>query len=100
VFVSLSGNYSVVALDDTTGTGAGSDSTTKVAGSCAIKVDSTVGLADNLSAFNNSEEAAISSNGVTGPLAAGSHTFTARCAESDGDMAFTPQIAAVMLGSG
>ena len=100
VFVSLSGNYSVTALDDTLGPGSGSDVTTKVAGSCAIKVDSSVAIGVNVTSFNNGEEGALSSSLVTGSLAAGAHTFTARCAESDGDISYTPSIAAVMLGNG
>ena len=89
------------AIDDQAGPGSGSDSTTRVQGTCNLNVDNAgVTRSSSQSMITQDATDGVSITTVTAPLAAGTHSFSLRCLEEDGDIDWgQSRITAVMLGS-
>ena len=88
-------------LDDGAGPGSGVDDVLLAFGTCSLHVDNVSLIRSSTQSFNSLDNTdGVSITTVTGPLAAGSHTFQLRCLEEDGDIDWgQSRITAVMLGN-
>ena len=88
-------------LNDGIGPGSGSDETTSVQGTCSLHVDNaSLARSSSQNMITTGATDGLSITTVTGPLAAGTHTFALRCLEEDGDIDWgQSRITAVMLGN-
>jgi hypothetical protein len=89
-------------LNDPSGPGSGTDAIDRVQGTCSLHVDDvSIVRSSSQSMFDANATDGVSITSVTAPLAAGTHSFTLRCLEEDGDIDWgQSRITAVMLGNG
>ena len=88
-------------IDDVTGPGNASDAVDRVQGTCNLNVDDVgVTRSSSQSMFTPNDTDGVSITTVTAPLSAGTHSFSLRCLEEDGDIDWgQSRITAVMLGN-
>jgi hypothetical protein len=88
-------------LDDGAGPGFTTDAIDLVQGTCTLNVDNvSLTRSSSQSMFNANATDGFSISTVTASLPSGTHTFSLRCLEEDGDIDWgRSRITAVMLGS-
>ena len=100
VLVAISATTQVIALDDASGPGSGTDETSFALGSCAALIDDTRIVASATSGFHVASIGSLSGMKAAGPFDAGTHQLSIRCSEGDGTIAFlNPAASAVTLSA-
>jgi len=100
VVANATGSWHSFNLDDLAGDDSGADDTTRVRGTCVLKLDGTdislvQGMGEDVNAGNGNENHPAGANGTMaltgrGAAAAGAHAVDVVCRELDGDLDWSP----------